>query len=212
MDQSTIFIFLAGVCIFWLYFVNGKVKAQQKQQIEYEKNRVKYRNFTSEMFDETPDDKLTQAIIFHITTKEDKLYEGQEIKGSLKDVLTHGELLVYTIYQVETSMKGNQGSIHTFFIQEPYCTYRPYVKEAFETVGCHEVVELMAAAEKLAVMIENDEDTEIDDDSDYGKYNFADFTNELMSMFKSLNIALKTEKYIRENKDDFIDMEVKTDE
>lgn len=144
--------------------------------------------------------------------KEDKLYEGEEIKGSLKDVLTHGELLIYTIYQVEASMKGNQGSIHTFFIQEPYCTYRPYVKEAFEAIGCHDVVELMEAAERLAVMIEKDEDTEIDDDSDYGKYNFADFTNELMPMFKSLDIVSKTGKYIRENKNDFIDMEVKTDE
>ncbi len=61
-------------------------------------------------------------------------------------------------------------------------------------------------------MIENDEDTEIDDDSDYGKYNFADFTDELKSMLKSSDIVLKTGKYIRENKNDFIDMEVKTDE
>ncbi|WP_285946926.1 hypothetical protein [Thomasclavelia cocleata] len=64
----------------------------------------------------------------------------------------------------------------------------------------------------MAVMIENDEDTEIDDDSDYGKYNFADFTDELKSMLKSSDIVLKTGKYIRENKNDFIDMEVKTDE
>lgn len=212
MENSIIWIFFAGVCIVWLYFVSGKMKVQQKQRIEYEENRVKYRNFTSEMLDEIPDDKLIQAIIFHIMAKEDKLYEGEEIDGSLKDVLTHGELLIYTIYQVEASMKGNQGSIHTFFIQEPYCTYRPYVKEAFEAVGCHDIVGLMEAAEKLAVMIENDEDTEIDDRSDYGKYNFADFTNELMSMLKASDIDLKIGKYIRENKYDFIDMEVKTDE
>ena len=212
MEGSIIWIFFAGACIFWLYFANGKMKTQQKQRIEYEENLVKYRNFTRKMFDETPDDKLTQAVMFHIMAKEDKLYEGEEIKGSLKDVLTHGELLIYTIYQVEASMKGNQGSIHTFFIQEPYCTYRPYVKEAFEAIGCHDVVELMEAAERLAVMIEKDEDTEIDDDSDYGKYNFADFTNELMPMFKSLDIVSKTGKYIRENKNDFINMEVKTDE
>ena len=212
MDNSIIWIFFAGACIFWLYSASGKMKAQKKQQIEYEENRVKYRNFTSEMFDGTPDDELTQAVMFHIMTKEDKLYEGEEIKGSLKDILTHGELLIYTICQVEASMKGNQGSIHTFFIQEPYCIYRSYVKEAFEAVGCHDVVELMEAAEKLAVMIENDEDTEIDDDSDYGKYNFADFTDELKSVLKSSDIVLKTGKYIRENKNDFIDMEVKTDE
>ena len=74
MDNSIIWIFFAGACIFWLYSASGKMKAQQKQQIEYEENRVKYRNFTSEMFDGTPDDELTQAVMFHIMTKEDKLY------------------------------------------------------------------------------------------------------------------------------------------
>ena len=49
-------------------------------------------------------------------------------------------------------------------------------------MDCHEIAELMTAAEKLAVMIENEEEIELDEDSDYGKYNFSDFTSSLLSM------------------------------
>ena len=119
--------------------------------------------------------------------------------------MTPSELLIYTIYQVELSMEGGRGSLHSFFIKEPYCLYRPYAIKAFEAVDCHEIAELMTAAEKLAVMIENE-------DSDYGKYNFSDFTSSLLSMLKSSGIVNKAAKFIRENKNDFIDLEVTTDE
>lgn len=216
MEQTAVWVLFVAACIFLLYFFSKRMlqikKIQQDQRNEYEENRIKYRNFTSEMFDKTSDDQLIHAVIFHIMAKEDKLYEGDEINGTLKDILTHGELLIYTIYQVESSMAGKHGSVHTFFIKEPYCTYRPYVKEAFEAVGCHDIVELMGSAEKLSLMIENDEEIEINDDSDYDGYNFADYTNALMSMLKSSGIVSKTSKFIRENKKDFIDMEVVSDE
>ena len=93
-----------------------------------------------------------------------------------------------------------------------YCLYRPYAIKAFEAVDCHEIAELMTAAEKLAVMIENEEEIELDEDSDYGKYNFSDFTSSLLSMLKSSGIVNKAAKFIRENKNDFIDLEVTTDE
>lgn len=212
MGSSFFGILFAISAIVLVYFYGKKMlqvkELKQRQHFEYEENRLKYRNFSSELFDETPNDKLTPAVMFHIMAKEDQLYEGDEIAGTLKDVLTHGELLIYTIFQVEASMEGGRGSIHTFFINEPYCIYRPYVQEAFETVDCHEIAEVMEAAEKLAIMIENDE--EIDDDND--QCNFADYTDTLMSMFKSLDVVSKTGKYIRENKSDFISTEVETDE
>lgn len=61
-------------------------------------------------------------------------------------------------------------------------------------------------------MIENEEEIELDEDSDYGKYNFSDFTSSLLSMLKSSGIVNKAAKFIRENKNDFIDLEVTTDE
>ena len=72
----------------------------------HEENRGKYSHFTSEVFDQTPDEELTHAVLFHLLAKEDKLYEGEEITGTLIDVMTPSELLIYTIYQVELSMEG----------------------------------------------------------------------------------------------------------
>lgn len=211
MDYTIIWVLFIGACVFLMYFYSGKLRAvkkyQQEQRAKYEENRVKYRHFTSELFDETPDEELTHAVLFHVLAKEDKLYEGDEISGSLVDVLTPSELVIYTIYQVELSMQGGRDSIHSFFIKEPYCIYRPYAVQAFEAIECHEIAKLMAAAEKLAVMVENEEDIDVDEDSDYGKYNFSDFTNALLSMMKSSGVVLKAAKFIRENKNDFIDLE-----
>ena len=186
MSYSVVWILFLGGCLFLMYFYSGKMrqvkKYQKQQRAAYEENRVKYSHFTSEVFDQTP------------------------------DVMTPSELLIYTIYQVELSMEGGRGSLHSFFIKEPYCLYRPYAIKAFEAVDCHEIAELMTAAEKLAVMIENEEEIELDEDSDYGKYNFSDFTSSLLSMLKSSGIVNKAAKFIRENKHDFIDLEVTTDE
>lgn len=216
MSYSVVWILFLGGCLFLMYFYSGKMrqvkKYQKQQRAAYEENRVKYSHFTSEVFDQTPDEELTHAVLFHLLAKEDKLYEGEEITGALIDVMTPSELLIYTIYQVELSMEGGRGSLHSFFIKEPYCLYRPYAIKAFEAVDCHEIAELMTAAEKLAVMIENEEEIELDEDSDYGKYNFSDFTSSLLSMLKSSGIVNKAAKFIRENKNDFIDLEVTTDE
>ena len=54
------------------------------------------------MFDQTPDEELTHAVLFHLLAKEDKLYEGEEITGTLIDVMTPSELLIYTILSSRT--------------------------------------------------------------------------------------------------------------
>ena len=47
------------------------------------------------------------------------------------------------MYQLECSLEGGRGSIHSFFITEPYCNYRPYYKEAFETMKCYDIAHLL---------------------------------------------------------------------
>ncbi|WP_294578168.1 hypothetical protein [uncultured Thomasclavelia sp.] len=216
MEYSIIWILFILGCLFLFLSYSKKLKKyrniQKQQKQQYEENRVKYQHFTSELFDETPDEELTHAVLFHILAKEDKLYEGDEIQGTLVDVLTHSELLIYTIYQVEMSLEGGRGSIHNFFIKQPYCLYRPYAKEAFETVNCPELAELISAADDLAKAVENDEDIDLDDDSDYGTYNFSDFTNAIASSLRTSGLLEKAAKFIRNNKNDFIDIEGDNDE
>ena len=57
--------------------------------------------------------------------------------------------MIYTMYQLECSLEGGRGSIHSFFITEPYCNYRPYYKEAFETMKCYDIAHLLEEAEKI---------------------------------------------------------------
>lgn len=211
MDYTIIWILFGAACIFLFGFYGKKLrqlkKVQQEQRAQYEEKRERFKVLTSEMFDEVPDQELTHTVLFHIMGKEDKIYEGDEITEELIDVLTHGEKLIYTICQVENSLEGGRGSIHSFFIKEPYCTYRPYYKEAFEAVNCHELAKVMEAAEHLTILIENDQEDEIDDDSDYATYNFTDFTNEIMALLKSSGLIEKAGQYIREHKEEFIDKE-----
>ena len=69
------------------------------------KTGLRYSHFTKRSVDQTPDEELTHAVLFHLLAKEDKLYEGEEITGTLIDVMTPSELLIYTIYQVELQWK-----------------------------------------------------------------------------------------------------------
>ena len=90
MSYSVVWILFLGGCLFLMYFYSGKMrqvkKYQKQQRAAYEENRVKYSHFTSEVFDQTPDEELTHAVLFHLLAKEDKLYEGEEITGTLIDV------------------------------------------------------------------------------------------------------------------------------
>ena len=70
--------------------------------------------------------------------------------------------------------RGEEVQSIRFFITEPYCNYRPYYKEAFETMKCYDIAHLLEEAEKLAILIENDQEDEIDETSEYATYNFSD--------------------------------------
>ena len=51
---------------------------------------------------------LTRAVIFHINAKEDRLYEDDNYDGNIIPYLTHEELLIYTMYQLECSLEGEE--------------------------------------------------------------------------------------------------------
>lgn len=212
--------------IVWIVFITGVVflgfsmmrkiselkKAQQEAHEKYLSDKEKYRTLTSEMIDSIPVNELTHAVLFHIINKEDMIYEGETIDNcTLLDVLSEGEKLMYTIYQVEVSTDNGKGSIHSFFVEDTYAPYREYVDTAFRTVNCFEIADLMKAAARLAQIIEEDlEDEENDIEGDYATYNFADYTRELLSLLKSSGIVEKAGKYIQENKEQFISQGVET--
>lgn len=211
MEFLVVWVAFALCCVF-LIITFGKrflqIRANNKKRLEkIEEEKDIFSHLTSKVFDQTETIDLTRAVIYHIQAKEDRLFEDDDYDGNLIPHLSHEELMIYTLFQVENSLEGGRGSIHSFFILEPYCSYRPYYKEAYEMLNCHEIVHLLEEAEKLAILIENDQEDDIDEDSDYATYNFADFTNELMALLRSSGLADKAGEYIREHKDGFIEKE-----
>lgn len=218
MDYGMVWIVFIMAVVFLGFSTMRRVsvmkKAQQEARAKYLSDKEKYRTLTSEMIDTLPVNELTHAVLFHIIGKEDTIYDGDSIDDvTLFDVLSEGEKLMYTIYQVEVSMDGGKGSIHSFFVEDTYAPYREYVDTAFRTVNCFEIADLMKAAAKLAQIIEEDlEDEENDIEGDYATYNFADYTRELLSFLKSSGIVEKAGKYIQEHKEQFISQEMESKE
>ena len=68
-----------------------------------------------------------------------------------------------------------------------------------------DIAHLLEEAEKLAILIENDQEDEIDETSEYATYNFSDFTNEFVSLLRSSGIGDKLGEYIKEHKESFIE-------
>ena len=142
------------MCIFLFSFYGKKYKQVKERRKQYEEKlaqeRDEFSHLTSEVFDKIEPIDLTRAVIFHINAKEDRLFKDDNYDGNIIPYLTHEELLIYTMYQLECSLEGGRGSIHSFFITEPYCNYRPNYKEAFETMKCYDIAHLLEEAEKLA--------------------------------------------------------------
>ena len=195
MDYFIVWVLFACCCAFLIITFGRRfliIRASQKERMaKMEEEKNLFAHLTSEVFDQTETIDLTRAVIYHIQAKEDRLFEDDDYDGNLIPHLSHEELMVYTLFQLESSLEGGRGSVHSFFIMEPYCDYRPYYKEALEIHNCHNIVHLLEEAEKLAILIENDQEDDIDEDSDYATYNFADFTNELLAMIRSSNLAEK---------------------
>ncbi|MFV0393937.1 MAG: hypothetical protein ACK5LC_06030 [Coprobacillaceae bacterium] len=213
MEYGIIWIlFFAGIAFLaslLLRKMGGVRKMQKQYQADYYEKQERFRNFTSEKFDEVPTNELVHAVLHHIKAKEDRIYEGDTIEDTdLFNELTEGERIIYTICQVEMSTEGGKGSVHSFFINDMYKPYIPYVEKAFQAVNCYEIVDLMKSATRLAQIIEEDlEDEENDIQGDYASYNFSDYTHELLSLLKSSGILEKAGKYIRDNKEMFIEPE-----
>lgn len=202
--------FLSVTIAFFVFIFIGRIKKNKvtnmQAQVDYNDKKSRYDVMTSELFDGIDDSELTHAILFNLLNKEDKIYEADVIDKTMIDVLNKQQLIMYTAYMVERSVEGGKGSIHSFFVDDNFKMFTPYLVTTFEELECFEVAELLSSAKQLADAIENDLD-DIVIEGDYENYNFADYTSQFMSMIKSSNLVEKAVQYIRKNKESFIDKE-----
>ncbi len=200
-------LFIAAL-IFLGYFFMKRVnegKAQrQKALLEYEEKKEKYSYLRPGSLDVCPREEITAAALFHCMRKENDDFEHYFEK------MNDSEKIVYGIYMITTSLEGRNASLHSFFLSPASQPFVPMVVDIFETVGSHELADLMKAARRFAEIIENDEDDDEDDPEmgDYSRYNFTDFTNEFITLVSTTNLNEKLTQYILEHKEDFYDYEI----
>ena len=114
-----------------------QVKKMQEQSMEeYQAKQEKFKHITEELLNETSDEELREGILMHIFNKEDEDFEN------LKNNLTAGELVVYTLYQMEIAVEQGRGSVHRFF-DGPSKVYASDLVESYKAVGCPKLSDLM---------------------------------------------------------------------
>ena len=103
-----VWIIFAIMCVFLFSFYGKKFKQVKEKRKQYEEKLAQekdmFSHLTSDVFDKIEPIDLTRAVIFHINAKEDRLYEDDNYDGNIIPYLTHEELLIYTMYQLECSL------------------------------------------------------------------------------------------------------------
>lgn len=170
-------------------------KMQDESMADYQAKQEKFKHITSELIDETSDDELREGILMRIYAKEDEDFEH------LKENLTQGELVVYTLYQMECAVDRGRGNVHKFF-DSPSKVYASHLVDSYKAVGCPKLSDLMGNIISLIIQEETGAYNEIDIDEDAPS--FQGYTFDYLDYVDEEELEAKTAAYIREHKDLFI--------
>lgn len=178
--------------------------ARLKAQMEYAERKEKYSYLKPGTLDDCPREEVSAAALFHCMRKEEEDFDHYF------EHFNDSERVVYGIYQLTSSLQGQNPSIHSFFLSPATQPYVSMIAESFESVGSHELYDLIRAARRFAEIIANDLEDEDDDPEmgDYSRYNFTDFTQEYVSLVNSTNLNEKVIDFILAHKEDFYDTEI----
>lgn len=169
-------------------------KMQEQSMADYQAKQEKFKHITSELIDQTADEELREGILMHIFNKEDEDFEH------LKENLTAGELVIYTLYQMEIAVENGRGTVHRFF-DTPSKVYANHLVDSYQAVGCPKLSELMKNVIDLIFKEETGVYNEIDLDEDAPS--FQGYTFDYLDYVDEEELEAKTIAYIRQNKELF---------
>lgn len=169
-------------------------KMQEQSMADYQAKQEKFKHITSELIDQTADEELREGILMHIFNKEDEDFEH------LKENLTAGELVIYTLYQMEIAVENGRGTVHRFF-DTPSKVYANHLVDSYQAVGCPKLSELMKKVIDLIFKEETGVYNEIDLDEDAPT--FQGYTFDYLDYVDEEELEAKTIAYIRQNKELF---------
>lgn len=193
--KMILFAFLGYLLVSIVLSFKQVKKMQDQSMEEYQAKQEKFKTITAELLDETSDEELKEGILLHIYAKEDEDYEH------LKDNLTKGELVIYTLYQMECAVENGRGNVHKFF-DSPSKVYGNHLVDSYQAIGCPKLSELMKKVIDLIYKEETGAYNEIDLDEDAPS--FQGYTFDYLDYVVEENIDEKVIAYIRQNKELFI--------
>lgn len=208
LEFAVIWIIFIIALIYLVFMFSKRMKIVKqdrlKAQNEYNERKDKYTYLRPGIFDECPREEVPAAALFHCMRKEDEDFDHYF------EHLNDSEKVIYGIYQVSSSLQGQNPSLHSFFLSPATKPYVSIVSEIFEKVGAYELSDLLRAARRFAEIIENDEEDDEDDPEmgDYSRYNFSDFTHEYATLVSSTNLNEKITDFILAHKEDFYDYDI----
>ena len=192
--KIVLFVVLGYLLVAVVLSVKQMSKMQEQSLSDYQAKQEKFKHITSELIDELSDEELREGILMRIFNKEDEDFEN------LKSNLTAGELVVYTLYQMEIAVEGGRGTVHRFF-DTPSKVYADHLVASFQTVGCPKLSELMGKIIDLIFKEETGAYNEIDLDEDAPS--FQGYTFDYLDYVDQEELEAKTIAYIRQNKELF---------
>ena len=193
--KMILFAFLGYLLVSIVLSFKQVKKMQDQSMEEYQAKQEKFKTITAELLDETSDEELKEGILLHIYAKEDEDYEH------LKDNLTKGELVIYTLYQMECAVENGRGNVHKFF-DSPSKVYGNHLVDSYQAIGCPKLSELMKKVIDLIYKEETGAYNEIDLDEDAPS--FQGYTFDYLDYVVEENVDEKVIAYIRQNKELFI--------
>ncbi len=184
-------LFVFAFVLIRLLHKSRKRKVRQAARLADFKD--KYAHLTPALIDECEDENLPGAIVLECQQKED---EDENYFDHLNEV----EKTVYGIYNINQCLTSSIG-LRSFFMTPAMAPYVDAIDDIFTNVKAPEFIELLNAAKRLNEVMEGMRADE--EDGEYAKYNFSDFTAAYKSMIAGTNFEKKVISYIRENKELF---------
>ncbi len=188
--------FFAALFVFAFVLIRLLHKSRQRkvrQAARLADFKDKYAHLTPALIDECEDENLPGAIVLECQRKEDK-------DENYFDHLNEVEKTVYGIYNINQCLTSSIG-LRSFFMTPAMAPYVDTIDDIFTNVKAPEFIELLNAAKRLNEVMEGMRADE--EDGEYAKYNFSDFTAAYKSMIAGTNFEKKVISYIRENKELF---------
>lgn len=166
-------------------------------------NREIYENLTTEIIDNTQDDKLLQTIFDNIETN---FEEGEQYSIDKISKLTKGQQAIFSIWMLQAEV--NNGGFNQFYYNSSG-QFSEMAKDGLEFIGAEKFAELVEKANRtyseIKDELESKNDGTIESFSEsYEDNPLNDYDDKFYELEESENLDSIQIEFIRENKEEFI--------